>query len=73
MLRPDLLPPLHAVAVLGEPLARLRLPKDVQVLVGDQVEVVLLARPPLPRGFHLVLELDDVLPQDETRVEELGR
>src|SRR3972149_1965132 len=38
-------PRLHAVAVLGEPLARLRLPEDAQVLVGGQGEVSVLARP----------------------------
>src|SRR3972149_6948914 len=40
-------PRLHAVAVLGEPLARLRLPEDVQGLVGDQGEVRPPARPRL--------------------------
>ncbi len=59
------------MAVLGAPLPRLPLPEDVEALVGDQAEVVPRARPPLPRGLHLVLELDDVLPQDEAGVEEL--
>ena len=41
------------------------------MLVGDQVEVVRPAPPPLPRALHLVLELDDVLAEDEAGVEEL--
>jgi len=36
--------------------------------VEDQGEVVLRTGPLLPRGFHLVLDLDDVLAEDEADV-----
>ena len=41
------------------------------MLVVDQPEVGLGARLLLPSGLHLVLHLDDVLPQDEADIEEL--
>src|SRR3990172_7404952 len=68
-LRPGPLPPLHAIPVVRDLLPLLGLPEDEEVLVKDQVEVVLGPGPLLPRGLHLVLDLDDVLAEDEADIE----
>jgi len=64
-----LLTPLHAFPELADLLVFLRFSEDVQVLVGDQEEIV-LAPPPLPRRLHFPLHFYDILPQDEAGIQE---
>ena len=61
--------PFYAFFKLIDFLVFLRFPEDVQVLVGDQEEIV-LAPPPLACRLHLPLHLYDVLAQDEAGIQE---
>ena len=56
--------PFYAFFKLIDFLVFLRFPEDVQVLVGDQEEIV-LAPPPLACRLHLPLHLYDVFTKDE--------
>lgn len=60
-----MLPPLHALPELRRPLPHIRLPENIQMLMPDEVKIILLPEPLFPRAFHLPLELDDILAQDE--------
>ena len=64
------LPPLHALLKLRRPLPLIRFPEHIQMLMPYQVKIILLPEPFLPGAFHLPLHLDDILPENETRIKE---
>ena len=64
------LPPLHAFLKFRRPLSRLRFPENIQMLMTNQEKIIFLPEPLLPCAFHLPLQLDNVLAQNETRLKE---
>lgn len=64
------LPPLHALLKFRRPLPRIRFPEHIQMLMPDQVKIILFPEPLLPGAFHLPLHLDDILPEDKSRLKE---